>query len=254
MNILITGEGGQGVQTIAKILAASAYEQGLHTTYLPHYGVEMRMGISRAYVCISGENIYNPKFFTAEMITLMTKRSLNELKQFIDNSTIIINALQLESFTEKNNLPASTYNMLVLGILVKELNLHNIPLDKNLVIKSITEILAHKGDLSENKRAFNFGLDLSEELYTSDYLKTKNNPLLEINDQDETKSHIKYPDLCKGCGLCLIKCPFQALSWNTKKKNFISKYVPKVDLKKCTACRICEQICPDCAIKVIKKL
>lgn len=50
--------------------------------------------------------------------------------------------------------------------------------------------------------------------------------------------------LCKGCGICLEKCPTKAL---------IGIPTPKVNPEKCSLCGICELNCPDCAIKVDKK-
>lgn len=58
--------------------------------------------------------------------------------------------------------------------------------------------------------------------------------------------------LCKGCGLCLEKCPAKALSFSPK-KGVYNQSAPKVNPKKCNLCGICETICPDCAIRVDKK-
>jgi len=39
IKILIAGEGGQGVQTISKILTETAYHKGLEVSFVPNYGV-----------------------------------------------------------------------------------------------------------------------------------------------------------------------------------------------------------------------
>ena len=39
-----------------------------------------------------------------------------------------------------------------------------------------------------------------------------------------------FPGLCKGCGLCIEKCPV-----------------------KCIACGLCQLVCPDCALLVKRK-
>lgn len=57
--------------------------------------------------------------------------------------------------------------------------------------------------------------------------------------------------LCKGCGICLEKCPTRALIFG-KEMGVYSTPAPKVDPKKCNLCGICEINCPDCAIRVDK--
>ena len=58
-----------------------------------------------------------------------------------------------------------------------------------------------------------------------------------------------YTGLCKGCGLCMVKCPGGCLSWSDE-LGFFGTPAVKVDDKKCTLCSACEQVCPDCAIAV----
>ncbi len=70
--------------------------------------------------------------------------------------------------------------------------------------------------------------------------------------RDNKKSWTNFKDLCKGCGLCLEKCPVKALSWDPQNLGVYSTPSVKVDIKKCTACGLCELICPDSAIRVEK--
>ena len=50
IKILIAGEGGQGVQTISKVLTETAYHKGLEISFVPNYGVEQRGGVSLGYI------------------------------------------------------------------------------------------------------------------------------------------------------------------------------------------------------------
>lgn len=72
--------------------------------------------------------------------------------------------------------------------------------------------------------------------------------------QNNKKSWTNFKGLCKGCGLCLFKCPVKAISWDQKNLGVYSTPSVKVDIDKCTACGICEFICPDSAIRVKKCL
>lgn len=57
--------------------------------------------------------------------------------------------------------------------------------------------------------------------------------------------------LCKGCGLCLEKCPLKAIIFSSQ-KGIYNKPAPQVRPNKCNLCGICETVCPDCAIRVDK--
>lgn len=61
-----------------------------------------------------------------------------------------------------------------------------------------------------------------------------------------------FPELCKGCGICVEKCPFKALEFTDTDLGVYSTPTPEVDPEKCTLCKICEIFCPDCAIRVEK--
>ncbi|MHC1762536.1 MAG: ferredoxin family protein [Negativicutes bacterium] len=54
---------------------------------------------------------------------------------------------------------------------------------------------------------------------------------------------------CKGCGLCIIVCPKQALKQGTtrSKKGYS---MPDPVAENCILCRNCEIVCPDFAISV----
>lgn len=61
-----------------------------------------------------------------------------------------------------------------------------------------------------------------------------------------------YPELCKGCGLCVEKCPTDVIVWS---KDLGAYGTPRVEVKAegCIACSRCEMVCPDGAISVIRE-
>lgn len=65
---------------------------------------------------------------------------------------------------------------------------------------------------------------------------------------------VMYTELCKGCGLCIVKCPINVkgqncLKWS-KEVGIYSTPVVEPDSELCIACRTCERLCPDSAIRI----
>jgi 2-oxoglutarate ferredoxin oxidoreductase subunit delta len=65
-----------------------------------------------------------------------------------------------------------------------------------------------------------------------------------------------YTELCKGCGLCLVRCPINkkgenGLKWS-KEVGLYSTPAVEPDPEKCIACGTCEMVCPDSAIRIEK--
>lgn len=60
-----------------------------------------------------------------------------------------------------------------------------------------------------------------------------------------------FSKLCKGCGLCLAKCPKKCMTWS---KDLGVYGTPRVEanVDECIFCGICQAACPDCAILVEK--
>jgi 2-oxoglutarate ferredoxin oxidoreductase subunit delta len=58
-------------------------------------------------------------------------------------------------------------------------------------------------------------------------------------------------DWCKGCEICIQRCPVEALELS-KKLNKRGVYPPQLkEENDCNFCRLCEFLCPDFAITVI---
>lgn len=59
-NFFLAGFGGQGVLAVGNIIAEAAMRAGLHVTFMPSYGVEMRGGTANCTVVISDHEIGSP--------------------------------------------------------------------------------------------------------------------------------------------------------------------------------------------------
>jgi 2-oxoglutarate ferredoxin oxidoreductase subunit gamma len=90
VKIAIAGEGGQGVQSIAEILAEAANEEGKQALYIPNFGVEQRGGVSIAYVQISDGQIGAPKFVTADILIPLSPRAVKRTQGHAGQNTVYI--------------------------------------------------------------------------------------------------------------------------------------------------------------------
>jgi 2-oxoglutarate ferredoxin oxidoreductase subunit gamma len=264
--ILFAGEGGQGVQTIAEAFALAAGNQGFKSTYIPSFGVEQRGTPSVAYVIIGSSEIAYPRFEIADVCVVLSDRAIDKIAGNLSlNTEILFDSSTIDSKSFKNisqklfALPATkyakekfnikSYNVIMLGALIKHLKL-----DKKYGWESISKILAHKFIEKSiekiNKDAFDFGSEIIFE--KRDFSEPIYKPCLGANIY---KSHGKtatiLPKYCKGCLICVLKCPVYALKAG-KHLGVFSTPVPTIDLEKCIVCGKCRNFCPDGAIGVDK--
>lgn len=88
--IILAGEGGQGVQSAAEIIAEAANEEGKQVLYIPNFGVEQRGGVSVAFVQISDQPIGSPKFQTGDIVVALSDRAVHRTKQYVGPETTFI--------------------------------------------------------------------------------------------------------------------------------------------------------------------
>ncbi|UMZ75229.1 2-oxoacid:acceptor oxidoreductase family protein [Natranaerofaba carboxydovora] len=88
--IALAGEGGQGVQSVADILAEAANFEGQEALYIPNFGVEQRGGVSVAYVQISDKKIGSPKFTKGDIVIALSERAVRRTVQYVDKNTTLV--------------------------------------------------------------------------------------------------------------------------------------------------------------------
>jgi len=71
-------------------------------------------------------------------------------------------------------------------------------------------------------------------------------------NKNKKKQVVVFEGLCKGCGLCIQRCPVKAISFSKTNLGYLSTPTVVINIKKCIACGICELNCPDFALKVDK--
>ena len=177
--IVICGEGGQGVQSIAKIIALAAFEQGKKAVYVPYFSTEKRGGVTEAFAQIGNFVPAYPKFAKADLWVVLSQRAIERIEEFLkDGTEIIVNSYLVKDLSriarwhpkeidagriakEEFKKPR-VFNMIVMGAMVKR-----IPgLDKDKFEAALDHVFASKyakdPSLKElNRKAFEKGYALA---------------------------------------------------------------------------------------------
>ena len=140
VKMVLAGEGGQGVQSVAEILVEAAHEEGRECLYIPNFGVEQRGGVSVAFAQISDDVIGAPKFNIGDVVVALSERSIHRTKQYVGPETIFVydssidiakedlpqNAAKVLSIPaveiSKNELHPRVFNIIIMGALVGATN------------------------------------------------------------------------------------------------------------------------------------
>ncbi len=171
-SFVFAGFGGQGVILAGKILSQAGADYGLHVTWLPSYGAEMRGGTANCTVVLSDEPIGSPVVDSPTVLVAMNLPSLNRFEKTVaEGGTILVNSSLIARPTERNdvrvlNVPANDIavslgnpqaaNMVALSAVIKATGI--IPLE---LIKSVmAKMLGHKGSanvIAVNQQALDAG-------------------------------------------------------------------------------------------------
>lgn len=267
IKIVIAGEGGQGVQTMAKVISSFASALGYYVTYIPSFGVEQRGTPSIAFITIDKmEDISYPRFDKANYLILMQQRAFKSIKRYIANDTKIIfdsSSVDHKCFNKRVGeyfgIPAieisrdkfipQSFNIMLLGKIASLLLF-----DKKEFFKSIELVLKKKIKDEKTKKSyfnayiFGYNFVFENEKFTKARFFPDDN---EIALKGHSKVGRIIPNRCKSCGICIEKCPVKALKFGETLGVFANP-VPEVDLEKCIACGNCQRFCPDSAIFIKK--
>lgn len=268
IKIIIAGEGGQGIQTMAKVISSYAGNLNYHISYIPSFGVEQRGTPSVAFITLSKEKEINyPRFDKADYAIIMQQRALKSVEQYICKETKVIfdsSSVDAKSLNRDHGqffaIPAielsidkfvpKAFNVMMLGKIASLLMFPKKDFWRqieNSLIKKLKDEKLKKSYFN----AFIFGYDFA--LEKDDFTLAKFFP---NNTEVVLKGHGKIgriiPSRCKSCGICHEKCPVKAISYGETLGAFAGP-TPEVDLEKCIACGNCQRFCPDAAIYIKKE-
>lgn len=133
--IIISGFGGQGSLFAGQLLAYAAMDQGLHVTWIPSYGPEMRGGKARCTVVISDEVIGAPLVRRPSAAIVLNIPSMEAFEDMVKpGGVLVVNSSMIPQKSERDDIkvvyaPASDLatelgnlrlaNVLCLGALVE---------------------------------------------------------------------------------------------------------------------------------------
>ena len=133
--IIIAGFGGQGVLSMGKILAYAGLMDDLEVTWMPSYGPEQRGGTANVTVILSDSPISSPVLDSYDTAVLLNQQSIDKFESKVKpGGTLIYDPYGVHTPPTRTDIgivpvqameasfemaSAKTYNMLLLGALLK---------------------------------------------------------------------------------------------------------------------------------------
>jgi len=178
--IVLAGEGGHGVQSIAKILVEAGYAANKDVLYIPNFGVEQRGGVSIAFCQISDETIGEPRFSKGDIVIMLSDRAIERCSCYVDeNSTVIYDTSICETKPEykakevigipankiaNDELSARVFNIIILGTIIQSTGVVDIQYVKEAMEKALGKKFVAKPELRElNHKALEKGIELMKQ-------------------------------------------------------------------------------------------
>ncbi len=104
-DVVIAGFGGQGVLFAGQLLAHAALDAGLHTTWYPSYGPEMRGGTANCTVVVSDEPIGSPVVAQPQAVIVLNLPSLDRFEPLVrPGGVLIVNASLVDREVARHDL------------------------------------------------------------------------------------------------------------------------------------------------------
>lgn len=102
--IIIAGQGGQGVLELANYLSYYEMLKGRHVAYTPSYGPETRGGKVKCYVVTSDEIIDSPIVEAPEYLLVMNNPSMDYVSLLKKNGILLMNSSLIDLEPSKKDI------------------------------------------------------------------------------------------------------------------------------------------------------
>lgn len=100
---VFAGFGGQGVMFVGQLLAYAAMDNGLHVTWIPSYGPEMRGGTAHCTVVISDRPIGSPLVTNPNVAIAFNNPSFTKYAK-VASELIAYNSSLVDQHTERTDI------------------------------------------------------------------------------------------------------------------------------------------------------
>ncbi|MDN5343397.1 MULTISPECIES: 2-oxoacid:acceptor oxidoreductase subunit alpha [Oceanotoga] len=192
VSIVLSGEAGQGIQTIEKILTKILKEEGFNVFATKEYMSRIRGGSNSTEIRVGSDTV-RTHINKIDLLLPLTKKSVDHLENRIDTETIIIaeketlnldnkNLIDIPIFKIANEIGSKIYsNIVAVGFV---LSLFGI--EKEQLKKHMENYFAKKSKdiIQKNIQAIEKGYDEGKKLYSSEDLK------IQIKNNEETKDNL----------------------------------------------------------------
>ncbi len=172
--VIISGFGGQGALFAGQLLAYAAMDSGLHVTWIPSYGPEMRGGKARCTVVVSDEEIGSPLVRRPSAAIVLNIPSMEAFEPAVKpGGVLVVNSSLIPQKSERDDIrviyvPASDIatelgnvrlaNVICLAALVKATEIVSLDAIKQALEDHLPE--RHRKLLSLNFEAMDRGAAL----------------------------------------------------------------------------------------------
>jgi 2-oxoglutarate ferredoxin oxidoreductase subunit gamma len=183
IKMVLAGEGGQGVQSIAEILAEAVNEEGRQALYIPNFGVEQRGGVSVAFLQISDYPIGSPKFEKGDIVAALSDRAVHRTAQYVGPETTFIYDSAIEDVAgilpkntaivlpvpamevAKKEFKPRVFNIVIIGALIGASGIISLERAKAAIEKKLGYKFEKQPQLRDlNFKALDRGFELSREM------------------------------------------------------------------------------------------
>ncbi len=178
--IVLAGEGGHGVQSIAKILVEAGYAADKKVLYIPNFGVEQRGGVSIAFCQIADEEIGEPRFSKGDIVIMLSDRAIDRCETYVDENTVVVYDSSIcetkpqmkakdiigipANQIANDEMSARVFNIIILGTVLRSTGVVDPKYIKDAMEKALGKKFDAKPELREmNHKALERGMSLIEE-------------------------------------------------------------------------------------------